>query len=49
MIKIDVSWLVIIAMLYLCAVCVRSKSVQDIKECMKTLPGEVCIKMHKGL
>jgi hypothetical protein len=47
--KINITPVVVILLIYSCFTCVRNKSADDIKECLKSTPGEICIKMHKGL
>jgi len=49
MIRLNLGWLLTVLMIYICYECAKAGSVEDIKDCMKTLPGEICIKMHKGL
>ena len=49
MIKINITSLVTVLAIYGCFQCERNSRIQDIKQCMKSDPAEICIKMHKGL
>lgn len=48
-INVGLTPVIVILLIYSCFTCVRNKSVNEIKECLKTIPAEICIKMHKGL
>jgi hypothetical protein len=47
--KINITPIVYVLLIYGLFTCVRNKSVNEIKECLKSTPAEICIKMHKGL
>lgn len=46
---INLSSILVVLTIYMCLQCDRKRLVEEINNCMKTKPAEICIKLHKGL
>jgi hypothetical protein len=47
--KINISYLLVVLTIFACVQCDRRLRTSEIRECIKGMPADICIKMHKGI